>query len=256
MTQASLSPDLSGALGAEPSAVSSVRAGRNPEPALWIIALTASGLVLAAVLLLGLLTRSAVGDASFGGFVSGVAIMFASAGVGAWAYVLVTARRQGLLGSSEPPKPVIKRVAPSGMHVVPARPAEMGRRRRQQLELERSVRSKQAKAIAAAASATPPKPRPQPRPMAPAHASRRPAPVGRSAPGPASVRSVSHAPAGSVVRAIRMPQPQLRQPRPAAWPVRAPVVRMAVPSAMPHTQATLQQVSAANVRMQMPSVRR
>ena len=171
MTQASLSPDLSGAVGASPAADAHAQTGRNSESALWVTALAASGLLAASVLLVGVLARSASTDASFGGFVSGVSIMIAAFGVGTLAYVLVTARRQGLLGA-ERSEPSAERAIPSGMHEVPALPAEMGRRKRRQMQAERSDRSRQAKAIATVASAAPKAhpatpPAAEPRPIAP-----------------------------------------------------------------------------------------
>ena len=299
LTQASLSPDLSGAVGASPAADAHAQTGRNSESALWVTALAASGLLAASVLLVGVLARSASTDASFGGFVSGVSIMIAAFGVGTLAYVLVTARRQGLLGA-ERSEPSAERAIPSGMHEVPALPAEMGRRKRRQMQAERSDRSRQAKAIATVASAapkahpaTPPAAEPRPiaprpmdspqakaRPLAPPVARPRPAaprapivtrpaprqavverpnprptPVARQASPPAQVTRPVPIRAVPVRPAIRMPGPQVRQPRPGAWPTRAPVVRMATPPAMPRTRVVLQQVNAANVRMQAPPVR-
>ena len=274
MTQASLSPDLSGAVGASPAADAHAQTGRNSESALWVTALAASGLLAASVLLVGVLARSASTDASFGGFVSGVSIMIAAFGVGTLAYVLVTARRQGLLGA-ERSEPSAERAIPSGMHEVPALPAEMGRRKRRQMQAERSDRSRQAKAIATVASAapkahpaTPPAAEPRPiaprpmvspqakaRPLAPSVVRPRPRPVARQASPPAQVTRPVPIRAVPVRPAIRMPGPQVRQPRPGAWRTRAPVVRMATPPAMPRTRVVLQQVNAANVRMQAPPVR-
>lgn len=283
MTQASLSPDLSGALGASPSTDSPARTGQISESALWIMALTASGLLVAAVLLVGVLSRSVVTDASFGGFVSGVSIMIAALGVGALTYVLVTFRRQGLLRANDRTQ-ASTRVAPSGMHVVPARPAEMGRRKRRQLQAERSVRSRQAKAIASATPAptkarpvaraqarpvappVPKRPATAPRPVVAARPAPRqavairpnpgPAPAGLRMPQSTPARTARPVPSRAVPArpAIRMPRP--RQPRPGAWPRRAPVVRMAPPPAMPRTQVLMHQINAANVRMQAPSVPR
>jgi hypothetical protein len=281
LTQASLSPDLSGALGASPSTPAASRTDHTSESSLWVTALTASGLVVAAVLLLGLLSRNVVADASLGGFVSGIAIMIAALGASALAYVLITARRQGLVGSSNAPSEASTHEVPSGMHVVPALPAEMGRRRRLQLEEERSARSRQAKAIASATAtplparpaarptATPrpvatehtPTPRPSVRAAPSTHLRPRSAAVGRPGPrpspasnvGPAAVRAL---PARPMPPAIRMPGPWMRQPRPAAWPVRAPVVRMAVPPAMPRTRVAMHQVRAADTRMRVPFTRR
>jgi hypothetical protein len=300
LTQASLSPDLSDAVGASPAADAHARTGQTFESALWVAALAASGLLVASVLLVGVLARSASTDASFGGFVSGISIMIAAFGVGTLAYVMVTARRQGLLGAKRS-RPSAEGAIPSGMHEVPALPAEMGRRKRQQMQAERSDRSLQAKAIATVASAaptvhhaTPPaaEPRPtaprptvsprakarpvtlpvaRPRPATPrphiatrlaprqavvAGPDPRPAPVARQASTPARVVGPVPARAVPARPAIRMPGPRVRHPRPGAWPARAPVIRMATPAELPRTRVVMQQVNAANVRMQAPPLRR
>jgi hypothetical protein len=246
VTQASLSPDLDGALGAAPvSRDTDMPQGAVSEGALWVVALLSSGLVLAAVLLLGLLARNAITDASFGGFISGIAVMVAALGVGGQTYALVTARRQGLLPTPTKVSATAASSVPSGMHVVPARPADLGRRRREQLEAAHSERSKQAKAIAAAvASSTIPRPaqRPAtPRPAAP-RPSQPPVPAARTQPNPPP--------------AIRMPATTVWVPRPAAWPTAAPVLRMSAPQTHPQAQAALFQVNATNVRPPAPGYRR
>ena len=260
MTQASLSPDLSGAIGASPSVDAIEPAREAPESALWVTTLTASSLLLAAVLLLGLLNRNVVTDAPYRGFVFGVTIMIVVLGVGALAYVVAVARRQGLLGSRDPSTQGPASVAPSGLHVVPAVPAEMGRRRRRQLEVERSVRSQQAKAIATA-TAPPPETRAE---AAPTMQSRTvpSRPVAGAAQGPAPVVADRADPRPAPMRvppvhpAIRMPGPAMRQPRPAAWPAHAPVLRMATSPVMARTYAFTQQVGSATVRLHVPTVHR
>ena len=261
MTQASLSPEFHPPLGAS----ASTRDGQaDPvgisEAALWIIGLTSSGLLIASILLLGVLARSILDDASLAGFIAGSSVMLATLGVGGLAYALVTARREGYFGQRESAKPVAAEApAPRGMYVVPAVPADLGRRKRRELHDERSARSQQAKAIAAAAVVSkprsvtqrPPAPRPTPvrtaRPTPPRVAP--PVPV-RPAP-PVPVRS-QQAPRP----AIRMPRPQVRPPRPAAWPMAAPVMRMSAPRVHSHSQAALFQVNAANVRAPAPAWRR
>lgn len=270
MTQASLSPDLPGALGAVPAnPAADVRPGPISEAALWLVALLSSGLVLAAVLLLGLLARNAIADASFGGFVSGIAVMVAALGVGGQAYALVTAKRQGLLGPApDAAAPTASAAVPDGMHVVPARSADPSRRRREELQAARAERSKQATAIAAAVAAST-EPRPTQRPPATPPATPRqnvsaPPPVPTAQPVPARPAPPRQAQADrpmartqSIPRlAIRMPGPPVRAPRPAAWPMAAPVVRMAGPRVHPHSQAALFQVAAANERPSVPSYRR
>ncbi len=272
VTQASLTPDL---LRAQPTGPSieadDARTGAKPEAALWLLALTATGLVMAAVLLVGTLVGSAVRDASVGGFALGIAVMIATLGIGALAYVLVTARREGWLGALEDAPVPAASPTPSGMHVVAAVPADPARRKRRELAEERSARSLQAKAIAAAAAelddpratgqqpsasrSTPPQQsiaRPAPERVAPAAVTRpvsapgiaprvaRPAPFGMAPSAPA--RSQPGPPP-----AIRMPRPPVHAPRPVAWPMAAPVVRMGAPRMHPHTQAALFQVNAANV---------
>ena len=289
MTQASLSPDLHDALGAPPSGPDAVRPGIPSESALWMIALTSSSLVLAAVLLLGLLSRSVVRDASLGGFVSGVGIVIAALGVGGVSYALVTARRAGYIDSTA--SPAATTAVPAGMHVVPAVPPDLGRRKRRQLEAERAERNRQAKAIATATAVTAtPRSRPAApgrqaaRPVAPPrstprpsqrHAARRtmgravqpasgpaarpvaarPAPVHAMRPAPANqapVQPSSATPRPVARPAITMPRQQMRQPRPAAWPHRAPVVRMAPPPMRTRTHVATFQVNAANVRAAHP----
>ena len=272
MTQASLSPDLHAALGAPPSVRdASQRSGPSSEAALWMIALTSSTLVIAAVLMFSLLASATVRNASLGGFFMGVGVVIAALGVGGMAYVLVTARRAGYLDSAEASAAAAS-VAPAGMHVVPAVPPDLGLRKRRQLEAERADRNRQAKAIATASAATAQKARPMaprrpaPRPVAPPRPAPRPVPqrVVRSAPvraprplpprpapqrppaPPSRVQAPTRAP-------ITMPRPQVHPPRPAAWPSRAPVVRMATPPMRPRTQAATFQVNAANVRVAAPA---
>ena len=281
VTQASLTPDFHQAQPTSPSIQADrARTGASPEVTLWLIALTATGLLMAAVLLLGLLVRNVVRDASMGGFVFGVAVMIATLGIGALGYVLVTARREGWLGSREDVPVPAASPTPSGMHVVPAVPADSARRKQRELQDQRSARSQQAKAIAAAA-AVPDKPRPgdqqppAPRPATPQQSVAGPTP-GRVAPAavtrPASAQGIAPRVArpaavgmatSAPVRpqpgpppAIRMPRPPVHAPRPMAWPVAAPVVRMGTPPMHPHTQAALFQVNAANVRPPAPAWRR
>ena len=280
VAQASLTPDLLQARPTSPSnEANDVRTGAAPEAALWLLALTATGLVVAAVLLLGLLVQSAVRDASMGGFAFGVAVMIAALGIGALAYVLVAARRAGWLGALEDaPVPAASRT-PSGMHVVAAVPADPARRKRRELQEERLARSRQAKAIAAAAVVSEkPRPRtqqpPAPRPATPQQSIAGPTPerVAPTVARPASAPGIAprEAPASSAgmassapVRsqpgpppAIRMPRPPVHAPRPVAWPTGAPVVRMGAPRMHPRTQAAMFQVNAANVRTQAPAWRR
>ena len=268
VTQASLSPELRGDPGTPPSVRQPERSGGTSEAALWMVATTSLALVVAAVLLLGLLSRNVVTDASLGGFVTGIGMVIAALGIGGIGYVLVTARRAGYLGEPEIVAAAAS-VAPAGMHVVPALPPDLGRWKRRQLEEQRSARSRQAKAIASAAAASVPTPRPvtprrpAPRPVATARPAvrPRPQPVVSSAPTrvtgpqparPVQSRRVAAAPpvkAPALVRAsITMPKPQGRSPRPAAWPQRAPAVRMAAPPMRPRTQVATFQVNAANVR--------
>lgn len=216
VTQTSLTPDLHQARPVSPSIqANGARTGAKLEATLWLIALTATGLVMAAVLLLGLLVGNVVRDASVGGLASGVAVVIATLGLGALAYVLVTARREGWLGSPENAPVPAALPTPSGMHIVPAVPADPARHKRREMQDERLARSEQAQAIAAPA---------------------------RSQPGPRP--------------AIRMPRPPDQSPRPVAWPMGAPVVRMGYPRMHPHTQAALFQVNAASVRTPAPAWRR
>lgn len=290
MTQASLSPDLRGALGA-PSAPgdTSTRPAVPSEGALWMVALTSSSLVAAAVLLLALLLNNVVVDASLGGFISGIGIVIAALGIGGVSYSLVTARRAGYL--VDPAATAAgSTVAPAGMHVVPALPPDLGRRKRRQLEMERSARKRQAQAIAAATAMAPPKARPvanrQPMPQpttarpAPTRMAQtptrvapprrvqttrpRPAQTTASAPArpaparvaPAPVMPVMPRPASTTDRAssrpITMPQAPVRPTRPAAWPDRVPGLRMPAPRMRPRTQVATFQVHAANVRAAAP----
>jgi hypothetical protein len=279
VAQASLTPDLLQARPTSPSIeANDVRTGAAPEAALWLLALTATGLVVAAVLLLGLLVQSAVRDASMGGFAFGVAVMIAALGIGALAYVLVAARRAGWLGALEDaPVPAASRT-PSGMHVVAAVPADPARRKRRELQDERSARSQQAKAIAAAAVVSDkPRPRtqqpPAPRPATPQQSIAGPTPervaptVARPASAPgiaprvAPPAPVGRAPSPALSQpgppaAIRMPRPPVHAPRPVAWATGAPVVRMGAPRMHPRTQAAMFQVNAANVRTPAPAWRR
>ena len=48
----------------------------------------------------------------------------------------------------------------------------------------------------------------------------------------------------------------MRQPRPAAWPAHAPVLRMATSPVMARTYAVTQQVGSATVRLHVPTVHR
>lgn len=293
MTQASLSPDLPGALGASPSIPGSgTRPGPASEAALWITALSSTGLVVAALLLLGLLMRNVVTDASLGGFVAGIGIVIAVLGVGGVTYALVSARRAGYLQLAEATVTGGSDEVPAGMRVVPALPPDFGRRRRLELEAERSTRSRQAKAIATAAAVsvrkqrplaprrpvtrpvavtpqnatarpprqqhTPAQPPQQQRAARPAPAlAARPAVAPTRRPAPARPTPIRMAPPPVRMRAparpaITMPRPQPPAPRPAAWPSRAPVVRMATPPIRPRTQATTFQVNAATVRSATP----
>ncbi len=281
VAQASLTPDLLQAQPTNPSIeANDVRTAAEPEATLWLLALTATGLVMAAVLLLGLLVQSTVRDASVGGFALGVAVMIATLGIGALAYVLTAARRAGWLDSLEDAPVPAASPTPSGMHVVPAVPADPARRKQRELQDQRSARSQQAKAIAAAAGVSV-KPRPsdqQPpasRPATPRQSIAGPTPE-RVAPAavtrPASAQGVAprqapaapaHVATSALARsqpgpppAIRMPRPPVHAPRPVAWPVAAPVVRMGAPRMHPHTQAALFQINAANVRTPAPAWRR
>ena len=288
MTQASLSPDLHGALGATPSlGAVSTRDGSTSEASLWMIALTSSGLVVAALLLLSLLVRNVVSDASMGGFVSGAGIVIAFLGIGGVSYATVTARRAGYLNVAESPaadRPAATTAAvPAGMRVVSALPADLGQRKRRQLEAERAARTRQAKAIAAAMEARTSRPVAPPRPApvsaAPPHAVPRasgghPAgPVTTYPSRPASLRPVSaqatrptasqpapvrvatarvmpQAPTGV---AITMPGSVVRPPRPSAWPAQAAFPGKAAPPLRPRTQVATLQVHAANIRAAAPA---
>jgi hypothetical protein len=262
VTQASLSPEFQPPLGAsESTRDGQVHPVGTSEAALGIIGLTSSGLLIASVLLLGVLARSILQDASLGGFIAGSSIMIATLGVGGLAYALVTARRAGYFSPRVDAKPVAAAaLAPEGMHVVPAVPADLGRRMRRELHDERSARSQQAKAIATATVASKPRPAVQRPPAArPTHPQRAipqagvhtarpvaprvglPAPVRTAPPTPARTQPIPRP-------TIPMPRPQVRQPRPAAWSPAAPVLRMAAPQMHPHSQAALFQVNAANVR--------
>jgi hypothetical protein len=286
VTQASLSPDLHGPLGATPSVRNAApRHGSTSEASLWMIALTSAGLLLAALLLLGLLVRNAVSDASLGGFVSGAGIVIAVLGIGGISFAMVTARRAGYLdaiGSSLADRTTKTiGVVPAGMHVVPALPADLGRRKRRQLEEARAVRARQAKAIAAATTSRAPRPaaprppdrgaipaRTAPRPPRrraaptavarhPSPASLRPAPAqpARPASRPAPVRRVAVAlmkPPTPARPAITMPGPHARPVRPAAWPAQAAFPGMGTPPLRPRTQVAMLQVHAANVRTAAP----
>jgi hypothetical protein len=280
VTQASLSPDLDGALGASPSpSGTGLRGSTGSEASLWIIALTSSGLLIAAVLLVGLLAQSSGTDASLAGFVTGIAMIMATAGIGALGYVLVIAKRQGLLAATGEPRSVSTHIAPSGMQVVSALPADATRRKRLEREAEHAARSRQAKAIAVAAASSAPRapaPRPiaqrpaNPRPVVPVPVARRPvaptsvAQAARPAPRPAPAR-VAPAPANrmappasvrprpvayAVHPAIRMPRPPARPASQPAWPAGAPAVRVPAPYVAPRTQVALYQINAANVRTQ------
>lgn len=266
MTQAGLSPDLQRALGAPPPmSETEARTDVSSEASLWLIALTSSGLVGAAALLLSLLAGGVAPDASFGGFVSGIAVMIATLGVGAMAYTLVVARRQGLIGADGRVSTGRPAAVPAGMHVVPALPPDLGLRRHRAQEAERAARSRQARAIATAAAARsearpvvkhhaapPPKATTATRPAAPA-----PPTAERVAPavaprvtqdGPIPQRPAPHSPKPA---SIRMPRPNAQQARPGPWPKAAPA-RMPAAHPMPRTQAVLFQVRAAHVRPSVP----
>lgn len=270
MTQASLSPDLQGALGAPPSIRdTSTRPAGTSEGALWMIALMSTGLVVAALLLLGLLLRNVVTDASLGGFVAGIGVVIAALGVGGVSYALVTARRAGYLELAVDSRPSASVAVPVGMRAVPALPPDLGRLKRRQLEAERASRSRQAKAIATATAVSANRPRTAPqRPATRASAPVRTAPrppqqrIVRTAPPraarplpprPAALARVAVVPQARPQMPVRptitMPRTHVQSPRPAAWPNRAPVVRMPTPSVRPRTHAAMFQVNATNVRV-------
>jgi hypothetical protein len=130
--------------------------GAASQAALWLFGLTASTLVFAALLLLGVLAQAASIDARLNGFVTALALVVGIVGVAAVAYVVVSAHRAGYLGQPEarqrvdmpaeragdPPSPS------SGLRVVPALPADLVARRRRELAARRDVRATQARAIA------------------------------------------------------------------------------------------------------------
>jgi hypothetical protein len=231
VTQARVSSDLHPALPtSSPVQGIHARPGLSSDPALWLIALTASGLVLSAVLLLGLLARNMLRDASIGGFVSAVAIIIATIGIGALAYVLVTAKREGWLNSPDATTSGTAPEVPNGMHVVPATPS----------------RSRPVAQPSQPAAWTAPRPVPA-RPAAaqvphpaPTRTARRVA-EHTGPPALASTRPAAPPP-------IRMPLPTGYPPRRPAWPMAAPVIRMPAPRMDPHAQAALYQVNAAIIR--------
>lgn len=229
MTQASLQPDIESTMGMKPPRdATGANAARSSESALWLFGLMSMATILAAALILALLAQSAPADASLGGFLVGVAVMIACLGAGAMAYVYVSARRAGYLGGvrehEEPRSPV----APSGMTVVPAVPADLGRRKKQQAQMEHAARSRQAKAIATV--------------NASAHRSQPPTPV--PAPAPTQMAAAGAPPV------VRMPRPAVRAPRPtlnAAVPPAFP--RMSAAPIHPRSSPALFQVGAASVRV-------
>lgn len=251
MTQASLSPDLNGALGASTSVADIRHPGPTAASPLWMIALTSTSLVVASLLLLGLFTRSAIADPAFGGLVAGVGIVVGAIGVGGVSYSLVTARRAGMLTASAPAPTAVSEV-PAGMHVVPAVPPDLGLRKRQQLEQERATRTRQARAIAIAAAtgranARPLPPREPVTPtstVAPRGPMTRPAPVEPVTPRATAVRTP--------VRPPTMPQAVAHRARPATWPNRAPALRMPPAPRRQRTQVAAFQIQAANVRAAVP----
>jgi hypothetical protein len=227
VTQASLSPDLESTMGMKPPNDAGAHASQSPESALWLFGLMSLATMLAAALILALLAQSAPADASLGGLLAGVAVMIAGLGAGALAYVYISARRAGYLGGTREKDDARSLVAPSGMSVVPAVPADLGRRKKQQARSEQAERNRQAKAIATVAAS--------------AH---RPGP-----PAPAPVRTqVAARPVAPPL--VRMPRPAVAPTRPALSTAVVPAFpRMSPAPIHPRSSPALFQVGAASVRV-------
>jgi hypothetical protein len=229
VTQASLSPDLESTMGMKPPNDAGAHASQSPESALWLFGLMSLATMLAAALILALLAQSAPADASLGGLLAGVAVMIAGLGAGALAYVYISARRAGYLGGTRQKDDARSPVAPSGMSVVPAVPADLGRRKKQQARSEQAERNHQAKAIATVAAS--------------AHRVRAPAPA------PAPVRTqVAARPVAPPL--VRMPRPAVAPTRPALSTAVVPAFpRMSPALIHPRSSPALFQVGAASVRV-------
>lgn len=154
MTQASLAPDMPSAMPQMPSDHASDTSGAGrPAVTLWLFGLTAMTLVFASLLLLGLLARSEIVDASIQSAVNAYTVLTAAIGLVAMAYVLTMGRRAGLFGSTRVTDSDTQlSTETGGLMIAPTVPPGIALRARQEAERSRQARSQRARAIATASA--------------------------------------------------------------------------------------------------------
>jgi hypothetical protein len=235
VAQATLTPDTVSTSPPSPSTDSGGSAQRI-GPTLWLFGLTAMTLVFASLLLLGLLTRSAIVDSMVRDAVNAYTVLTATVGLIAMTYVLAMARKAGFFGTSRTDTHVAPAAADAaGLMVAPTVSPHL----RQQAAMAHESRTRQARAISAAAAhqvqrrtqrvfmplagvASVPGPsvqsaRPAPRPVVAVAR-----PVAAVARPVMPIRARSPRPAGGAPAFLRMAQPPMHtRAQPAAWQVRA-----------------------------------